>query len=139
MHSSPLFYVFRLRAHEDLKRSILRFARDQQINAGIILTCAGSVEQYNLRFANQTEASAKKGFFEIVSLTGTFSRKGCHLHVSLSDSSGLTIGGHLLDETLIYTTAEIVVASLPGLLFEREPDPTYGFLELKVKKETDPL
>ena len=117
----------------------MNFARDHQTNAGIILTCAGSVEQYDLRFANQTETSAKTGFFEIVSLTGPFSRKGCHLYANLSDSSGLSIGGHVLEETLIYTTAEITIASLPGLAFEREPDPTFGFLELNVKKETDSL
>ena len=138
MHSSPLVFVFRLKPHDDLKRSILDFARDHQINAGVILTCVGSVEQYNLRFANQTKASTKKGFFEIVSLTGTFSPEACHLHVSLSDSSGVTIGGHLLDDTLVYTTAEIAIALLPGLAFERKPDPTYGFLELNVKKETGP-
>src|SRR5687767_13925819 len=52
MHSISKVYVFRLRPHEDLKRSVFQFAKDHGIKAGIILTCVGSLEQVNLRFAN---------------------------------------------------------------------------------------
>ena len=39
--------------------------------------------------------------FEIIGLTGTFSRNdGCHVHISLSDSKGNAIGGHLIDGTI---------------------------------------
>ncbi len=36
----------------------------------------------------------------------------------------------------VYTTAEIVLAVLKNVVFERETDPTYGFKELVVKPET---
>ena len=36
----------------------------------------------------------------------------------------------------VYTTAEIVLAVLKNVVFERETDPTYGFKGLVVKPET---
>jgi len=133
MHSASKMYAFRLKPHEDLKKSVLQFARDHSIKAGAIVTCVGSLEQFHLRFANQKSGTKKSGHFEIVSCTGTFSDDGtAHLHVSVSDSTGNTIGGHLMDESLIYTTAEIVIAELSDLQFERVPDPTYGYPELRV-------
>jgi predicted DNA-binding protein with PD1-like motif len=132
MHSSAKVYVFRLKPHQDLKRSVLQFAKDNGIEAGIVLTCAGSLEQYNLRFANQETGTKLSGHFEIVSFTGTFSKSAAHLHLSVADSLGLTIGGHLLDENLIYTTAEIAIAVLPDLVFDRKIDSTYGYPELLV-------
>jgi predicted DNA-binding protein with PD1-like motif len=119
----------------------MRFAQENNIKAGIILTCVGSLEQYNLRFANQKTGSQKTGYAEIVSLTGTFSASACHLHVALADCTGQTIGGHLLDDNLVYTTAEIALAELPDLLFERIPDPEYGYAELAIsalKKNNTP-
>lgn len=131
--SSSNVYVFRLGPHQDLKRSILEFATANRIQAGIILTCVGSLEQYNLRFANEKNGVKGKGYFEIVSLGGTFSASHSHIHISISDNAGHTIGGHLLDDNLIYTTAEIAVAALTDYSFERHPDPTYGYHELIVK------
>lgn len=135
-HSSAKVHVFRLKPHEDLKKSILQFAKDNGVKAGIILTCVGSLEQVHLRFANQKDGTKQSGYFEIVSCAGTFSNDGyAHLHLSVSDSTGHTIGGHLLDENMIYTTAEIAIADLSDLRFERAIDSTYGYHELLVKPE----
>lgn len=126
-------HAFRLRPHEDLKQSILDIAREKNVQAGIILTCVGSLEQVHLRYANQPEGVKQEGHFEIVSLVGTFSTSAAHLHLAVSDHTGKTTGGHLLDGNLIYTTAEIVIAELADLRFERGIDPTYGYLELVIK------
>lgn len=135
MQTSSKVYVFRLKPHEDLKKSILRFAAENSIHAGIILTCVGSLEQINLRFANQESGSIKTGTFEIVSCTGTFSNNGAgHFHISIADDTGRTLGGHLLDDNLVYTTAEIAIAELTEISFDRETDPTYGYKELTVKR-----
>jgi hypothetical protein len=131
--SSSRVFAFRLPPKADLKKSILDFAKENQISAGCIVTCVGSLEQFHLRFANQKKGEYKKGHFEIVSLTGTFSDTSGHFHISLADEKGQTIGGHLLDENFIYTTAEIVVAELTDLHFEREVDEKYGYHELAVK------
>jgi uncharacterized protein len=128
-------HVFRLKPHDDLKNSIVEYAQANSISAGIILTCVGSLEEFHLRFANEKSGQKQRGYFEIVSLTGTFSASASHLHISLSDAKGTTIGGHLLDGNLIYTTAEVAIGVLPQLYFGREVDATYGFSELVVKSK----
>lgn len=127
-------YAFRLRPHEDLKASIQQFAKVSKLKAGAILSAVGSLEQVNIRFANQKNGTLKTGFFEILSLTGTFSDDSCHIHVSVADAKGRTFGGHLLDQNLIYTTAEIVVSNLDDLEFKRVSDPVYGYKELVVRR-----
>jgi uncharacterized protein len=129
------FFVLRLKPHEDLKKSIQQFATAHRIKAGAIVTCVGSVEQYHLRFANQAIGSRATGHFEILSLSGTFSDASMHLHLALADSTGKSVGGHLLDETLVYTTAEIVLVEMRDLEFQREADSTYGYPELVIRKK----
>lgn len=126
-------FAFRLKPKDDLRKAIITFAEENEIRAGSMVTCVGSLEQFHIRFANQKKGEIKKGFFEIVSLTGTFSNSSSHLHLSISDQFGNTIGGHLLDDNYIYTTAEVVVIELPDLEFNRELDSSYGFKELLVE------
>jgi uncharacterized protein len=89
-------YAFRLKPGEDLKEGIEKQVMENQINAGWITTCTGSLTEYMLRFANQPEDSSGSGHFEIVSLVDTVSTNGSHIHISISDSTGKTIGGHLM-------------------------------------------
>jgi uncharacterized protein len=134
MHSaSNKIHVFRLAPRQDLKKSIISFSAKNRIRAGVIVTCVGSLEQYNLRFANEQEGRKVAGHFEIVSLTGTVSDSYGHLHLAISDKSGKTVGGHLLDENIVYTTAEIAIVELSDLSFERQTDPAYGYAELVIK------
>ena len=109
------------------------FAEKNKIKAGFVATCVGSLEQVNLRYANQPSGTLLKGHFEILSLSGTFSDTSAHLHLSVADSTGKTIGGHLLDDNQIYTTAEIVVGELLDVEFTRELDSTYGYQELVIR------
>ncbi|WP_084417251.1 PPC domain-containing DNA-binding protein [Mariniblastus fucicola] len=128
-------YAIRLKPGEDLKKSIQKFVDDNQIEAGWIASCAGSLTDYHIRFANVPEGSKASGHFEIVSLSGTLSTNGSHIHVSVSDNTGKTIGGHLMDECLVYTTAEIVIQSASDLQFTRENDGTTEWKELQVKQK----
>ena len=127
-------HVFRLKPHQDLKREIHAFAKNNNISAAVVVTCVGSLEQYNLRFANREVPTQCKGHFEIVSLSGTLSASSLHLHISVADENGKTIGGHLMDENYIYTTAEIAILELPDVEFLREADSTSGYYELVIKK-----
>jgi len=95
----------------------------------------GSLTDYTLRFANQKEGIHGSGHFEIISLTGTVSVNGSHLHISISDSTGKTIGGHLLDGCKIYTTAEIVIGSTKAYEFTRKKDGTTEWEELQVNEK----
>ena len=128
-------YSFRLKTGEDLKAAIETLIQQQRIGAGAVLTCVGSLTDVSLRLANQDGPSVWRGHFEIVSLVGTLSVNGSHLHLSVSDSTGRTLGGHLLEGCKIYTTAEIVIGVMPDLVYTRETDPTFGYKELVVRKQ----
>ena len=73
------------------------------------------------------------GYFEIVSLVGTISINGSHIHISICDSTGKTIGGHLMPGCKIYTTAEIVLQSTDKYEFTREKDGSTSWEELQIK------
>ncbi len=129
--------AFRLKPGEDLKAGIEKIVQEKQIRAGWMATCSGSLTDYAIRFANQPAASTGKGYFEIVSLTGTVSINGSHLHLSISDSTGRTIGGHLVPGCKIYTTAEIVLMFTDKYTFTREKDGSTPWEELQVKEESE--
>lgn len=131
--SAVKIYAVRLKPGQDLKKEIQRLVMDKNIKAGWINTCVGSLKNYNIRFANQPGTNVDSGHFEIVSLTGTVSINGIHLHLSISDSTGKTIGGHLADGNIIYTTAEIVLSASDDLEFTREKDGTTEWEELQIK------
>lgn len=136
MHESSGMNVFALRLSpgQDLRKELESFTKVNNLQAGFIITCAGSLTRAVIRPANQQVPLVREGHFEIVSLTGTLSPDGPHLHIALSDSTGYTFGGHLLDGNIIYTTAEIAIGEATGLRFSRETDPATGFKELSVKK-----
>jgi predicted DNA-binding protein with PD1-like motif len=69
---------------------------------------------------------------EILSLSGTLSPDGAHLHIALADSRGAVIGGHLCAGSLVRTTAELVVGLLPEWRFSRELDAVTGYAELRI-------
>jgi uncharacterized protein len=127
-------FAFRLKPGDDLKKSIEKVVAEKKLQAGWISTCVGSLMQYQLRFANQTNSKMDTGHFEIVSLTGTVSTNGCYLHISVSDSTGKTVGGHLLDSCIIYTTAEIVILNSNEYIFKRETDGTTPWQELQIEE-----
>lgn len=126
-------HVLRLRPGQDLRAQLVRFARVEHIQAGWIASAVGSVRQATLRFSNRNEATIVPGPFEIVTLSGTLAESGVHFHAAFSDSTGRTIGGHLMDGCPIYTTAEIVIAEAADLVFSRQADKATGFRELNVR------
>jgi uncharacterized protein len=125
-------YTFRLKAGQDLFDSISLFVREKQVQAGCILSGVGSLRHAALRFANQDRYANFDGYFEIVSITGTVSIHGSHLHLSVSAEDGKTIGGHLESGCKIYTTAEIVLAVFDDVIYRREFAEDSGYEELVV-------
>ena len=113
-------YTFRLKPGQDLFDSIEMFVADKKIAAGCVLSCVGSLTHAALRLANRSTYNEYDGHFEIVSMTGTVSTNGSHIHVSISDGDGVTIGGHLVLGCKVYTTAEIVIAVFEDVVYKRE-------------------
>ncbi|MFO0648443.1 MAG: PPC domain-containing DNA-binding protein [Polyangiales bacterium] len=131
--SSVRAIVVRLRPGDDLKRELDALARRENLDAASISTCVGSVERVTIRFADRHEGAVLEGRREIVSLVGTLSSRGSHLHIAVSDGEGHTVGGHLLEGSRVYTTAEVVVLAFRELRYGYEVDPTYGYHELVVR------
>lgn len=129
-------YTFRLKPGDDLFDSIGTFVQEKKIEAGCVLSGVGSLTHVVLRFANREHHSEYEGHFEIVSITGTVSIHGSHLHLSVSDGDGKTTGGHLVPGCKIYTTAEIVLAVFDDVIYKREfYENDSGYEELVVSKK----
>jgi uncharacterized protein len=125
-------YTFRLQSGQDLFDSIQAFVKEKHIEAGCVLSGVGSLTHATLRLANREFLSEYDGPFEIVSITGTVSIYGSHLHISISDGDGKTIGGHFESGCKIYTTAEIVIAVFNDVIYKREFAEDSGYDELTV-------
>ena len=137
--------AFRLTPGTDLKEALARLADEHAFRAGCILSCVGSLSRARLRMPGAAGgAQVFRSFdepMEIVSLTGTLSCDGMHVHISLSRSDGACIGGHLVKGCIVNTTAELVIGDLPEVEFRRQPDAVTGYLELSVqprRSEEDP-
>lgn len=126
--------ALRLKPGDDLKKSLAAFVKDHNICAGYIITAVGSLAACNLRYAGQTAGTVINNKFEILSLSGTLSIDGLHLHISLADENGRTTGGHLLDGNVIYTTAEIIIGEATQLFFTRAHEPSTGYPELIINQ-----
>lgn len=127
-------HAIRLKPGDDVREKLESYILQNKIGAAWLVTCAGSLTTYNIRLANMEKGSVETGHFEIVSLTGTLSKNGSHMHISVSDSMGKTTGGHLLKGCIVYTTAEIIIQSTKDLNFKREKDGSTPWEELQIEK-----
>lgn len=128
-------HVFRLIKGQDLKQEIVKYVTDNNIEAGIVKCGVGCVYEAKFRLANAEYYFYRKDNYEIVSLMGTVSKNGCHIHISLADREGKVIGGHLVDGCLVNTTAEICIEELDNYSFNREFDENTGYKELIITKK----
>ncbi len=128
-------YVFRLTKGTDLRKGIEEYLKEHEILNGSVLSGVGCLSKVKIRLAKAKDYYEKTDDYEIVSLSGTSSLDGVHLHLSCSDSDGRTIGGHLCYGSIVNTTAEIVYLSLDEYELHRKFDPTTGYDELIVKEK----
>lgn len=135
MPQSPIqTLVLRLNPGEDLRSTLTKaFAQlqaDQQTTAACIISAVGSLSRAVLRYADQPEGALLEEPLELITLSGTLSPDGVHLHASVATARGDMRGGHVMPGCIVRTTAEIVLAPLPGWVFTREHDARTGFKEL---------
>lgn len=128
-------FAVRLQPDQDLKEWIDQWAITNEIDAACIISCVGSLKSTCIRFAGRIETPLIKGKFEILSLVGTLSRHGSHLHITVGDEDGKVAGGHLKNGSLVNTTAEIIIGRLPNYEFRREWDAITGYNELKIETQ----
>lgn len=126
MQALPL----RLRPGDDLRAAIEEACAGS--GAAYVLQGIGSLSGAMLRFAGRPHADAIAGDLEILTLAGSVSPDGAHLHMTVADAAGRVVGGHVAPGCRVRTTAEVLVALLPEHAFARAPDPATGFAELAI-------
>ncbi len=126
-----MYKCFRLTKGMDLKGEIEKYAIDNKVS-GTIISSVGCLTSLVIRLADGESILKKDGNFEIVSVTGTLSPDGVHIHISVSDEFGNTIGGHLKDGCIVNTTAEVCLVLFDNIKFSRTFDESTGYNELVV-------
>lgn len=122
----------RLVPGQDLRAALAGVPAAHGASAGFVLQGIGSLRGARLRLAGASDALELEGDIEILTLAGSLSPDGPHLHIALADANGRVLGGHVLAGCTVRTTAEVLIALLPEHRFTREPDPASGFDELVV-------
>jgi hypothetical protein len=120
----------RLLPGDDLRTALERAVAAQNCRAAFVVTGIGSLSQARLRWAGAAEPVLLSGDLEILTLAGTISPDGSHLHLGVADAQGRVSGGHAAAGCLIRTTAEILLGLLPEWTFRRVPDARTGYAEL---------
>jgi len=129
MHALPL----KLGPGTDLRRSLEGLAIEQNA-PGFVLGVVGNLSQAAFQCPGRAEPSLLRGDLEIITLNGTVSPQGVHLHLSLSDGDCQVWGGHLEHGTLVLKGADLLV----GFLTEAGP-PTAESPELAAERMTKEL
>jgi uncharacterized protein len=130
MQALPL----RLSPGDDLREVLGRVPAAQRVEAAYVVQGIGSLSVVELRYAGVDDPTSLRGDYEILTLAGSLSRDGVHLHISVSDAQGRVSGGHVAHGCIVRTTAEVLVMLLPDYGFSREHDARTGFPELVVRK-----
>ncbi|MCA3841623.1 PPC domain-containing DNA-binding protein [Burkholderia sp.] len=131
MQAHPL----RLSPGDDLRGAIEAALRQHGAHAAFVLQGIGSLSVAQLRFAGVDQPTELCGDLEILTLAGSVSPDGAHLHMSIAEADGHVTGGHVASGCVVRTTAEILLALLPAHRFSREPDAGTGFNELVIRRE----
>lgn len=135
-------YAVRLNRGQDVKNSILKFVKENDMSAAVMICSVGSLSKVCFRLPVQEgkkiEVFTLEEEMEIISINGRVSANGhAHLHISICDRKGCVFGGHLLDGCIVRTTLEIVILDLEDKRFITEVDDETGFDELVIKKVLD--
>jgi predicted DNA-binding protein with PD1-like motif len=132
------FLAIRLRPHQELRSALQSLLAEHGVDAAFVVQGIGSLDGAWIRFAGMEEATELHGDLEILTLSGSLAPDGVHLHMSVSDSEGRVLGGHVAPGCIVRTTAEILVALLPDVAFSREPDAESGCNELVIQELAPP-
>ena len=128
MQAHPL----RLSPGADLRAALEDELQRLQLNAAFVIQGIGSLSVAQLRFAGAELPVELRGDIEILTLTGSVSPDGAHLHMSVSDAQGRVFGGHVARGCTVRTTAELLLVLLPDHRFSRAFDPLTGYAELQI-------
>ena len=128
MEALPL----RLSPGADLRAALEAEAAAHSHRACFVVSGVGSLSGARLRLAGAPEPDTLRGDLEILTLAGTVAGNGSHLHMSVANSDGRVMGGHVTHGCIVRSTAEVLLLLLSEWSFNRELDPATGFAELVI-------
>ena len=114
MRSLPL----KLAPGSDLRLTLEELARRDGIS-GFVLGVVGNLTQASFQCPGQANPTVLEGDLEVITLNGTFSPEGVHLHLSLSDGACQVWGGHLEPGTIVQKGVDLLI----GVLEQRDGSP----------------
>ncbi|MDH7564753.1 MAG: DNA-binding protein [Candidatus Bathyarchaeota archaeon] len=131
-------YVARILEGEDLPDAILRRVREGNVKAGFFVVI-GSLKRATLGYYKdgKYENVELEGPLEIASGMGNIAvnEEGepmIHAHIVVSDRKGEAFGGHLMKESPVGATAELVIVESLGLNLVRAQDEKTGLNLLRL-------
>lgn len=107
MHAVPLH----LAAGSDVRRSLEQLALEHRAG-GFVLSVVGNLSQAAFACPGKAAPTLLQGELEIITLQGTLSPEGVHLHLSFSDAECQVWGGHLEYGSLVLRGADLLVGLL---------------------------
>ena len=114
-HATP---PLKLAPGSDLRLSLEELAQRDGIS-GFVLGVVGNLTKASFQCPGQAEPTVLEGDLEVITLNGTFSPEGVHLHLSLSDGACQVWGGHLEPGTIVQKGVDLLI----GVLEQREGRP----------------
>ena len=102
----------------DLRLSLEELAQRDGIS-GFVLGVVGNLTKASFQCPGQAEPTVLEGDLEVITLNGTFSPEGVHLHLSLSDGACQVWGGHLEPGTIVQKGVDLLI----GVLEQHEERP----------------
>ena len=102
----------------DLRLNLEELAQRDGIS-GFVLGVVGNLTKASFQCPGQAEPTVLEGDLEVITLNGTFSPEGVHLHLSLSDGACQVWGGHLEPGTIVQKGLDLLI----GVLEQREGRP----------------
>lgn len=129
MQACPL----RLSPGDDLRAAVEAALRECAASAAFVVQGIGSLSVAQLRFAGAESATELRGDLEILTVAGSVSPDGAHLHMSVADAGGQVLGGHVAPGCRVRTTAELLLVLLPDHRFSRALDLQTGYMELRIE------
>lgn len=131
---APAFLPVRVPPGVDLRRALEEAAAGFAPEGCFVVSGIGSLQDAQLRLAARDAATRFDGPWEILSLAGTLTRDGAHLHIALSGAQGQVVGGHLVPGNRVRTTAEVLLCRPTGWVLGRGADAATGYDELQVRR-----
>ncbi|MGB9741094.1 MAG: PPC domain-containing DNA-binding protein [Candidatus Bathyarchaeia archaeon] len=121
-------YVFRISEGEDLAEAIKKRAEENDVKAGMFVLI-GSLKEAVLGYYKEGQYHPIRldGPLEIASCMGNIAvdennETVVHAHIVVSNGEGKAFGGHLMKNSIVGATAELVIIEVANAILRRSSD-----------------